>query len=164
MGMESLEGNGGNALTLEERLAAKEKERLERLAEKEKAAEEEEARKARGEEAKKDFLAKKREEQERAKTIQAAIAASKREPEPEPELEPESAAVSAAVLQEGTPPLKMKDCVALLQDEIGGISGLSPKDTIAAAAEAYGIELDASDTVKQQLHTLAKECGIETGW
>eukprot|EP01046_Picozoa_sp_COSAG06_P004072 COSAG06_NODE_166_length_21548_cov_13.568651_8_plen_63_part_00 len=50
-----------------------------------------------------------------------------------------------------------------LQDEIG-LSGLSPKDTIAAAAEAYGIELDASDTVKQQLHTLARECGIETGW
>jgi hypothetical protein len=98
MGMESLEGNGGNALTLEERLAAKEKERLERLAEKEKAAEEEEARKARGEEAKKDFLAKKREEQERAKTIQAAIAASKREPEPEPELEPE------VVVDEWVPP------------------------------------------------------------
>jgi hypothetical protein len=93
-----------------------------------------------------------------------AAAGGLSEPEPEPELEPESAAVSAAVLQEGTPPLKMKDCVALLQDEIGGISGLSPKDTIAAAAEAYGIELDASDTVKQQLHTLAKECGIETGW
>jgi hypothetical protein len=34
----------------------------------------------------------------------------------------------------------------------------------SAAAEAYGIELQSTETVKQQLHRLTAECGTETGW
>ncbi len=126
-GVEAYENGGGKSLTLDERLAAKEEDRLVRLAEKQKAAEEEAARKARGEEAKQEFLAKKREELERTKAIQAAIAASRREPEPPLQPEPEPVSVE----EEWAPP-PMEEPEPVRQT---GIAGRFP-DEVAALEQA----------------------------
>ena len=124
-GVEAFESGGGKALTLEERLAATEADRLVRLAEKQKAAEEEAARKARGEETKKDFLAEKRKELERSKAIQAAIAASQQTPEAELQPEPEP------VEEEWAPPPMEEPEPA----RIAGIAGRFP-DEVAALEQA----------------------------
>ena len=107
----------------QERLAAKE---LERLKRKEARAEEQAeaaASAARSEAAKADFMQKKRDEQERSRQIQAALAARSAEPEPEPEPEPE------VVIEEWVPPPEEEVVV-----KVAGIKGRFPEQVAALEA------------------------------
>ena len=159
-GVEAFESVGGKPLSLEERLAAKEADRLVRLAEKQKAAEEEAARKARGEEAKKNFLANKREELERSKAIQAAIAASKQKPEAELQPEPEPVYVEeewAPPPMEEPEPARKAGIAGRFADEVAALEQAArsnPDNLVARVFESGVLNMMGSAKAKELLKAL----------
>ena len=157
-GVESFEGGGGKALTLDERLAAKEQERLARRVEKEREAVLEAERAARSEEQKKDFMAGKRAEADRKAAIAAEIARARRGATPEPEPEPE------VVYEEWVPPPVEEpeperqagiagrfpeECAALSQAKSSG-----PDNLVAQVFEEEVLNMMGSAKAKQLLSAI----------